>query len=175
MSIFRRSSLVACAAPFFAAACFFTLLPFSTYAKNGVTLSPDKPLFGTPAPLAATQDSSSLLAVENPVEQAKGVSETLLAQEKKEPLNQIWVLRPGHLIQDELAAWAQMTQATHVPWSFSWKVDRGWTVPAQSQFEGTFDQAAEEVIRTLFKQGKPVRAEIWEGNRIFEVLHVDAR
>lgn len=172
MPTFHCPSLPKRMAPFLATACVCALLSFSAHAQKGVTLSPDKPLFG--APISASEQVSAPVRVS---EQGAGpvIEAPSLAQEKKTPAAQVWVLRPGRLIQEELQAWAQMTRATDMPWSFSWKVDRGWTVPAQSQFEGTFDQAAEAVIRTLFEQGKPVRAEIWEGNRIFEVLHVDAR
>src|SRR5690606_1004223 len=83
---------------------------------------------------------------------------------------QVWTLRAGHLVQDELKAWAEQTQSTGDAWAFSWRVDRGWVIPASAQFTGSFDQAAEAVIRSLYEQGKPVRAEIWEGNRLFEVL-----
>lgn len=84
------------------------------------------------------------------------------------PAKVVWRLVGGLPIHTQLEAWAKSAG-----WSFAWKSRRSWLVPADTEFVNVaFDAAVEEVVRTLYQQGKPVRLELWEKNRVAEVVDV---
>ena len=84
--------------------------------------------------------------------------------------NQSWSLSAGKTLHEQLAAWAE-----RAGWSFAWRPEKGWLVPADATFTGTFDVAIEKVVKMLYSQGKPVRLELWEGNRFAEIIDVNVK
>lgn len=81
-----------------------------------------------------------------------------------------WDLRAGVPVHEQLATWA-----TQAGWQFSWQPRVSWRVAAPSRFEGSFEEAIQQVIQGLFFEGKPVRLVLWEGNHVAEVVSHDVR
>jgi len=81
-----------------------------------------------------------------------------------------WKLNEGIPIHVQLSDWARQAG-----WSFSWRPERTWVVPADASFYGSFEQAITAVIQTLFDQGKGVRLVLWEGNKFAEVTDVNVK
>ena len=81
-----------------------------------------------------------------------------------------WLLRSGQPVHAQLQGWAAQAQ-----WQLVWQPKVSWLIVADTQFEGTFPEVAEQVIRGLFHEGKPVRLVLWEGNRVAEVVSNDIR
>lgn len=84
--------------------------------------------------------------------------------------NNVWTLSAGLPIHTQLNEWAQ-----RAGWSFAWRPERTWLVPADATFTGSFDKAISAVIQALFDQGKGVRLALWEGNKFAEVTDVNVR
>lgn len=81
-----------------------------------------------------------------------------------------WALQPDTPIHLQFADWARLAG-----WTFEWRLQKSWLVPAATQFTGTFDEALAQAVEALHAQGKPVRLILWEGNRFAEIVDVDAR
>lgn len=81
-----------------------------------------------------------------------------------------WRLGAGQPIHTQLQAWA-----TQAGWQLNWQPKVSWLVAADTEFEGSFESAVQEVIQGLYFEGKPVRLVLWEGNRYAEVVNHDVR
>ena len=80
------------------------------------------------------------------------------------PLSQTWTLKAGETISHGLEAWARQAH-----WTIVWQLPRDWSVPATTAFSGTFEEAAENVLRTLAAEGVLLKGEIYEGNHTLVV------
>lgn len=81
-----------------------------------------------------------------------------------------WTLQAGLPINSQIEKWAEQAG-----WSFTWKPERTWVVPADASFGGTFDEALAKVVQALYDQGKGVKLMLWEGNKFAEVVDVNVR
>lgn len=81
-----------------------------------------------------------------------------------------WSLQADRPIHLQFADWARAAG-----WTFEWRLEKSWLVPAATQFGGTFDEALAKAVEALHAQGKPVRLILWEGNRFAEIVDVDAK
>lgn len=80
------------------------------------------------------------------------------------PLSQVWTLKAGETISHGLEAWAVQAH-----WTVVWQLARDWSVPATTSFTGTFEDAAENVLKTLSAEGVLLKGEIYEGNHTLVV------
>jgi hypothetical protein len=81
-----------------------------------------------------------------------------------------WHLHAGKSIRHELTRWAK---AAH--WKVIWKLDNDWMIPADTTVYGAFKAAAQSVVATLYKQGVPIRATLWNGNKTLVLARSDVR
>lgn len=81
-----------------------------------------------------------------------------------------WTLQADRPIHLQFADWSRAAG-----WTFEWRLEKSWLVPAAAQFGGTFDEALSQAVEALHAQGKPVRLILWEGNRFAEIVDVDAK
>lgn len=70
-----------------------------------------------------------------------------------------WTLDAGQTIGHELQKWGDKAG-----WKVVWNLQKDWTVPASTVFEGDFQTAAAAVIQTLAANGALVHAQFYEGN-----------
>lgn len=75
-----------------------------------------------------------------------------------------WHLSAGHLVRQDLTSWGERSG-----WQVLWHLPRDWTVPADTDFEGDFKEAAAAVIRTLADNGLVIRGQFYDGNRTLVV------
>lgn len=75
-----------------------------------------------------------------------------------------WRLSAGRLVRQELISWGEQAG-----WHVLWQLPRDWTVPAETNFEGDFKEAASAVIRTLSDNGLVIRGQFYDGNRTLVV------
>ncbi len=80
------------------------------------------------------------------------------------PLSTLWTLKAGETVSRGLEAWGQKAH-----WTIVWQLPRDWAVPATTVFSGTFEQAAQQVLHVLSREGVLLRGEIYEGNRTLVV------
>jgi hypothetical protein len=71
-----------------------------------------------------------------------------------------WHLSAGRLIREELIDWGKRSG-----WQVIWRLPHTPTVPADTDFEGSFKDAAGAVIRTLAENGLVIRGLFYDGNR----------
>ena len=71
-----------------------------------------------------------------------------------------WDMTAGHTINQDLQSWARQSGN----WSVIWQLDRDWVIPASTRFNGEFQDAVSDAIKTLASNGAMVRAHIYEGN-----------
>jgi hypothetical protein len=76
-----------------------------------------------------------------------------------------WVLHADRPIHVQLSEWA-----TSAGWTLSWELEKSWRPPADATFTGPFDKALEDVVRSLFNEGKPVHLRVWDGNRVAQIV-----
>lgn len=76
------------------------------------------------------------------------------------PIAQVWTLKAGVTIGQNLNAWSASTD-----WKVIWDLPKDWVVPNDASFTGTFDVAAEKVIVTLAENGVLVHIGIHEDNK----------
>lgn len=76
-----------------------------------------------------------------------------------------WVLHADRPIHTQLNEWA-----VSAGWTLSWELEKSWRPPADATFTGPFDKALEDVVRSLFNEGKPVHLRVWDGNRVAQVV-----
>ena len=76
------------------------------------------------------------------------------------PIEQIWTLKPGVTIGQNLNTWSASTN-----WKVIWSLPKDWVVPNETSFTGSFADAAEKVIKTLSDNGVLVHIGIFEGNK----------
>ncbi len=79
-------------------------------------------------------------------------------------LRRPWHLKSGRLVRQELSSWGEQAG-----WQVLWHLQRDWTVPADTEFDGDFKDAASAVIRTLADNGLVIRGQFYDGNRILVV------
>ncbi len=75
-----------------------------------------------------------------------------------------WRLTAGHLVRHDLTAWGNKSG-----WQVLWHLPHDWTVPAHTDFDGDFKDAASAVIRTLAENGVVIRGQFYDGNRTLVV------
>jgi len=80
------------------------------------------------------------------------------------PLHEVWTLKAGETISRGLQEWGQRAH-----WTIVWQLPRDWAVPATTVFSGSFEDAAENVLRTLSTEGVLLKGEIYEGNHTLVV------
>lgn len=84
---------------------------------------------------------------------------------QSEPSVETWVLHAGRPINVQLQEWAEKAG-----WHLYWRHDKAWYPPADALFKGSFDKALEEVVRSLFAEGKSVHLRLWDGNKVAEIV-----
>lgn len=75
-----------------------------------------------------------------------------------------WTLEAGATIGHELQKWGDKAN-----WKVVWNLQKDWTVPASTVFEGEFATVAAEVIQTLAANGALIHAQFYEGNNTMVV------
>jgi len=75
------------------------------------------------------------------------------------PPVQKWTLEAGETIGHELQKWGDKAG-----WKVVWGMQKDWTVPASTVFEGEFSKVAGAVIQTLAANGALIHAQFYEGN-----------
>ena len=75
-----------------------------------------------------------------------------------------WHLTAGHLVRQDLTRWGDKSG-----WRVLWHLPHDWTVPADTDFDGDFKDAASAVIRTLAEYGVVIRGQFYDGNRTLVV------
>lgn len=101
---------------------------------------------------------------------ASPVAEVRIQESPSQPSAGAWTLQAGRPIHVQFADWARTAG-----WTFEWRLEKSWIVPAAAQFPGSFDEALSQAVEALHAQGKPVRLILWEGNRFAEIVDVDAK
>lgn len=76
----------------------------------------------------------------------------------------IWTLTAGATVGHELQSWGEKAG-----WKVIWNMQKDWSVPASTKFEGEFPVVAAEVIKTLASNGALIRAQFFEGNKTMVV------
>lgn len=76
------------------------------------------------------------------------------------PIAQIWTLKAGVTIGQNLKAWSASTN-----WEVIWSLSNDWVVPNETSYTGNFADAAEKAIKTLSENGALVHIGIYEGNK----------
>jgi hypothetical protein len=77
-----------------------------------------------------------------------------------------WTLEKGHTISQDLQVWGDKADPK---WKIVWNMQKDWTIPAPTQFTGTFSTCAAEVIKTLSSNGVLIHAQFFEGNNTMVV------
>jgi hypothetical protein len=80
------------------------------------------------------------------------------------PTQEIWVIRQGYPIGQELKGWAK-----RAGWNVVWGLQRDVIAPTSTTFTGDFASAASEVVRTLAENGALIHAQIFDGNHTLVV------
>jgi hypothetical protein len=75
-----------------------------------------------------------------------------------------WTLEANHTIGQELQRWADKAG-----WKIFWNMQQDWAVPATTTFNGSFEDVAGDVIKTLAENGAIIRATIYRGNKTMVV------
>jgi hypothetical protein len=147
---------------------FMTILALSTRAMSNDHV----PEIFDPAAGVAVQsmpDTTALL----PVASSRNNEETpvidvdtqkMVFRLKKSGFQSEWVLTSGDTIQKDLSAWA-----AKAGWNIVWNVSKDWVVPSNSVFSGEFQNAAEQVIKTLASNGALVHAQLYLANKTMVV------
>ncbi|WP_175011484.1 toxin co-regulated pilus biosynthesis Q family protein [Burkholderia lata] len=103
------------------------------------------------APAAASTESASG-AVAEPV--------STKALEQAAPATEVWTIREGFPISEELKSWGSRAN-----WSVVWQMPRDVIAAATTTFSGDFPTALTDVVKTLAANGALIRARIFDGNR----------
>jgi hypothetical protein len=80
------------------------------------------------------------------------------------PTKEVWIIRQGYPIGQELKAWAK-----RAGWNVVWGLQRDVIAPTTTSFSGDFASAASEVVRTLAENGALIHAQIFDGNHTLVV------
>lgn len=80
------------------------------------------------------------------------------------PTKEVWIIRQGYPIGQELKAWAK-----RAGWNVVWGLQRDVIAPTTTTFSGDFASAASEVVRTLAENGALIHAQIFDGNHTLVV------
>lgn len=114
--------------------------------------------------LSATVHSEvTILDEEKP--DLSGAFKPITAPEVPElPVVPKWTLEAGETVGHELQKWGEKAN-----WKVVWNLQKDWTVPAATVFEGEFSTVAAEVIQTLAANGALIHAQFYEGNNTMVV------
>lgn len=88
-----------------------------------------------------------------------------VTDEKLPPLAP-WKMVQGQTFSRELTAWGN-----RAGWTVVWSLDHDWVVPAATQFNGSFQEAATSAINTLLLNGVLLRATFFAANKTLLVSH----
>ena len=117
-----------------------------------------------PIPAPASQDLPITLAAPKATQHGAPLAVPLAATTNPLatplPIEQIWTLKAGVTIGQNLNTWSSSTN-----WRVIWSLPKDWVVPNETTFTGSFADAAEKVIKTLSNNGVLVHIGIYEGNR----------
>ncbi|MFM0265538.1 TcpQ domain-containing protein [Paraburkholderia sediminicola] len=80
------------------------------------------------------------------------------------PTKEVWIIRQGYPIGQELKGWAK-----RAGWNVVWGLQRDVIAPTTTTFSGDFASAASEVVRTLAENGALIHAQIFDGNHTLVV------
>ncbi|TKC90130.1 hypothetical protein FAZ69_08240 [Trinickia terrae] len=80
------------------------------------------------------------------------------------PTKEIWIIRQGYPIGQELKGWAK-----RAGWNVVWGLQRDVIAPTTTTFTGDFASAAAEVVRTLAENGALIHAQLFDGNHTLVV------
>lgn len=117
---------------------------------------PVKPdAFALAVPVVTTTNPSNIEAL------AVSVAATAIPAAPSLPIQQIWTLKAGVTVKENLDTWAEKVN-WHVIWPSTLMT---WVVPNETSFTGSFADAAEKVIQTLADNGALVRIGTFEGNK----------
>ncbi|WP_164932029.1 toxin co-regulated pilus biosynthesis Q family protein [Janthinobacterium sp. 17J80-10] len=122
--------------------------------------------FSAKAPRASTSPANSRVTITP----ASPVAEVRIQDSSSQSAVTAWALQAGRPIHLQFADWARTAG-----WTFEWRLEKSWIVPAAAQFSGSFDDALAHAVEALHAQGKPVRLILWDGNRFAEIVDVDAK
>ncbi|WP_304350907.1 TcpQ domain-containing protein [Comamonas testosteroni] len=113
-----------------------------------------------PIPAPASQSLPITLAPTQGLPMAVPVAATVNPLASPLPIEQIWTLKAGVTIGQNLNTWSANTN-----WKVIWSLPKDWVVPNETSFTGDFADAAEKVIKTLSDNGVLVHIGIFEGNK----------
>lgn len=94
---------------------------------------------------------------------------SFIANQLVDEIDETFTIPRDSLINEVLQDWAK-----EAGWILDWKINTTWRVPAETTYSGTFEGVLQEVITSLYNEGKPVRLILWE-NRFAEVVDVSTR
>jgi hypothetical protein len=85
------------------------------------------------------------------------------------PAPVFWKMVSGQPFSRELSLWG-----TRAGWTVVWSLDHDWIVPAATQFDGSFQEAASAAINTLLVNGVLLRATFFAANKTLLVSQAGA-
>ncbi|MCP1674269.1 hypothetical protein J2T57_001371 [Natronocella acetinitrilica] len=117
--------------------------------------------------LAVIARQNSLAIVVNEDARAVGVSSSAsLAPHLAKPTPQVWRMRPGKSLIENLADWA-----SDAGWYLdSSAIDYDYAIPQGATFTGPFLQVIGEALDAFERAERPIRAQAHTGNRVIQLL-----
>jgi hypothetical protein len=81
----------------------------------------------------------------------------------------LWKMSQGQPFSREMTAWGN-----RAGWTVIWSMDHDWIVPADTQFTGSFQEAASAAVNTLIANGVLLRVSFFAANKTLLVAPVGA-
>ncbi|MGF6604516.1 hypothetical protein P3T23_009272 [Paraburkholderia sp. GAS448] len=122
-----------------------------------------QPLKGSDVAAAGAGTASTPAAAAAAPHVASGATQSAAPQKAAEPASkpaEVWIIREGFPIGEELKAWGSRAN-----WNVVWRMPRDVIAPTTTSFTGDFPSAATDVVKTLAANGALIRAQIFDGNR----------
>jgi hypothetical protein len=124
----------------------------------------DNLIVGSPAPATVTGNPPTATAPTKQASVAVSPAVPVVPAAPAVPTQEIWIIRQGYPIGQELKGWAK-----RAGWNVVWGLQRDVIAPTTTTFTGDFASAASEVVRTLAENGALIHAQIFDGNHTLVV------
>lgn len=99
---------------------------------------------------------------------SSGADSLSAAHQSHPPLSptSVWKLVQGQPFSREMTGWGN-----RAGWTVIWSLDHDWIIPADTQFTGSFEEAATAAINTLVVNGALLRATFFSANKTLLVAN----